>query len=179
VNFPADAAAGDYPFRLRAVAINDPDNDHAEGPATTAKLGAGGGVVKKSLLWLWILLGVLALIAVGVLLYFLLSSGKPHDTVTNTIVDATPANDCKPGYVWRAASPADHVCVTPDSYKRVQAENGLADYRRAPGGGAYGPNTCKMGYVWREAFSGDFVCVEGDIRSLVAKENAEAAQHRR
>ena len=73
VSFPPDAPAGDYPFRLRAVAINDPDNDHAEGPVTTARLAGVGEVIKKkSWLWLWILLGVLALIAIAVVLYLVL-----------------------------------------------------------------------------------------------------------
>lgn len=72
VSFPPDAPAGDYPFRLRAVAINDPDNDHSEGPMTTAKLAGVGVEKKKSLLWLWILLGVLAAIAIAVALYFVL-----------------------------------------------------------------------------------------------------------
>ena len=73
VSFPPDVIGGDYPFRLRAIAVNDPDNDHAEGPMTTAKLAqAGVVVVKKSWLWLWILLGVLAAIVIGVVLYFVL-----------------------------------------------------------------------------------------------------------
>lgn len=73
VSFPPEAPAGDYPFRLRVIAINDPDNDHAEGPVTRAKLAAGGAIVKpKSWLWLWILLGVLAAIAIAVALYFVL-----------------------------------------------------------------------------------------------------------
>src|SRR5438128_8725253 len=32
VSIPGDVPAGDYPFRLMVVAVNDPDNDHAEGP---------------------------------------------------------------------------------------------------------------------------------------------------
>ena len=71
VTFPPDAAAGDYPFRLRVVAINDPDNDHAEGPMTSARLGPGVGTT-KSLLWLWILLGVVAVLIIGGGLYFAL-----------------------------------------------------------------------------------------------------------
>src|SRR5262245_27516746 len=39
IKFPADAPGGEYPFRLRVVAVNDPDNDHAEGPVTVATLG--------------------------------------------------------------------------------------------------------------------------------------------
>ena len=38
VSAPPDVAEGSYPFRLRAVAVNDPDNDHAEGPVATAKV---------------------------------------------------------------------------------------------------------------------------------------------
>src|SRR3954451_4899117 len=38
ITAPKDVAAGDYPFRLRAVAVNDPDNDHTEGPVATAKV---------------------------------------------------------------------------------------------------------------------------------------------
>ena len=72
VSFPPEVAAGDYPFRLRVVAINDPDNDHAEGPVTTAKLAGPQTVKPKSLLWLWILLGVIAVIAIAVALYFIL-----------------------------------------------------------------------------------------------------------
>ena len=71
VRFPTDAPSGTYPFQLRAVAVNDPDNDHVEGPMTIAKLGPGGGT--KSLLWLWILLGVLAVAAIGGAVYFLMS----------------------------------------------------------------------------------------------------------
>ncbi|HYU96153.1 MAG TPA: hypothetical protein VE989_08310 [Sphingomicrobium sp.] len=70
VRFPPDTPAGEYPFRLRAIAVNDPDNDHAEGPMTVAKLGPGGGG-KKSLLWLWILLGLLAVAVTGGAAYYL------------------------------------------------------------------------------------------------------------
>jgi hypothetical protein len=178
VSFPPDVPAGDYPFRLRAVAVNDPDNDHAEGPMTTAKLGAGHAIVgTKSWLWLWILLGVLALLVIAGVLYLLLSSGK-SEPAAQGVIEAVPADACKPGFVWREAAAADHVCVPPDSRDRARVENRLADLRRAPGGGAYGPNTCKVGFVWREAFAGDVVCVEPEIRSLVAQENAQGAGRR-
>src|SRR6185295_4482035 len=54
-------AAGDYPFRLRAVAVNDPDNDHAEGPVATAQVPGSAPVAKGSRMWLWILIGVIVL----------------------------------------------------------------------------------------------------------------------
>lgn len=73
VSFPPDAPAGDYPFRLRAVAINDPDNDHAEGPATTARLVGKDVIIEpKRRWWLWILLGVLAALVIALALYFIL-----------------------------------------------------------------------------------------------------------
>ena len=79
VSFPPDVPAGDYPFRLRAVAVNDPDNDHAEGPMTTAKLGGAGVVAgKKSLLWLWILIGVVVVVIIAAALFFMLRSNKPE-----------------------------------------------------------------------------------------------------
>ena len=75
-SFPPEVAGGDYPFRLRVIAVNDPDNDHAEGPMTTARLAPIGVVViKKSWTWLWILLGVLAAIVIAIGLYFALSGG--------------------------------------------------------------------------------------------------------
>ncbi len=81
VRFPADAPEGEYRFRLRAIAVNDPDNDHVEGPATVARLGPVGTVEKKSLLWLWILLGVLAALAVVGGLYYLLNREKPEQPI--------------------------------------------------------------------------------------------------
>jgi len=81
VRFPADAPEGEYRFRLRAIAVNDPDNDHVEGPATVARLGPVGTVEKKSLLWLWILLGVLAALAVVGGLYYFLSREKPEQPI--------------------------------------------------------------------------------------------------
>jgi hypothetical protein len=96
ISAPKDVAAGDYPFRLRAVAVNDPDNDHAEGPVATAKVPVPPPVVKKkSLWWLWLLIGllVLALIGGGVWFAFLRDKGPemipaPDFTVGMTVDQA-------------------------------------------------------------------------------------------
>jgi hypothetical protein len=88
VRFPPDAAAGDYPFRLRVVAVNDPDNDHADGPMTTARLAAGPPIAPPSRLWLWILLAVLALLAVAAGLWFAL---RPEKEVAKPPEAAAPA----------------------------------------------------------------------------------------
>src|SRR5205807_3367638 len=66
---------------------------------------------------------------------------------------------CFPGYVWREASPTDHVCVLPATRAQAAHDNSQAASRVQPGGGPFGPDTCVQGYVWRAAFPGDHVCV--------------------
>jgi hypothetical protein len=92
VSAPKDAAAGSYPFKLRAVAVGDPDNDFAEGPVSTAKVPPppplpNGGPKW----WLWILIGVVVLVVIAAVIYFafLRNSGSSEQTTTNT-TDATP-----------------------------------------------------------------------------------------
>lgn len=72
---PPEVPAGDYSFRLRIVAVNDPDNDHTDGPASTAQVQAPiktGGIPA----WVWIVVALVVLAAVGAGLYFFL---KPDD----------------------------------------------------------------------------------------------------
>jgi hypothetical protein len=77
---------------------------------------------------------------------------------------------CLSGFVEREAHPDDHMCVTPASKVRAQAENAVAPLSWTPG--PFGPKTCAMGLVWREAFEGDFTCVTPAIRAFVKAENA-------
>jgi hypothetical protein len=92
VSAPKDVAAGDYPFRLRAVAVNDPDNDHAEGPVATAKVPPAAPPPPPTKWWLWILIGLLVLAAIGAGIYFAFFSGEQKkETVTqNTVNTVTP-----------------------------------------------------------------------------------------
>ena len=91
VRIPANAPAGEYPFRLRAIAVNDPDNDHVEGPMTIAKLGPGESAPKpKSLLWLWILIGVVVVLLIAGALFFMLRSKTP-EAAAGVITPAVPA----------------------------------------------------------------------------------------
>ena len=90
-----------------------------------------------------------------------------------------PEDRCLDGFVWREARQDDHVCVTPQSRRRVARENRLAVARRELHGGAYGPETCVSGFVWREAYAGDTVCVTPSVRSLVKEENRQAEARRR
>jgi hypothetical protein len=82
VSAPRDVAAGDYPFRLRAVAVDDPDNDHAEGPVATAKVPAPPAPVPhKSLWWLWLLIALLLLALIGAGVWFAFLRDKGTKTV--------------------------------------------------------------------------------------------------
>src|SRR5581483_3006893 len=105
-------------------------------------------------------------------------------TVSYGTATAAPVPDlrdaCIPGYVWRQANPADHVCVTPAIRRQTAQENSTGDQRRSPNGGPYGPDTCVdgHGWVWRDAFPGDHVCVTGDSRTQAANDNAAAESRR-
>jgi hypothetical protein len=85
---------------------------------------------------------------------------------------------CQKGFVWREASPKDHVCVKPAMRKQAHDDNAKAASRRDPKAGAYGPDTCLKPYVWREAFAGDHVCVAEPARSQAAEDNKMAASRK-
>lgn len=85
---------------------------------------------------------------------------------------------CRSGFVWREATPADHVCIQqgpglPDVRKQIQEENAAAAENRA-GKGRLGPDTCKSGFVWRETTPVDHVCVSPQRRDEVKEENGNA-----
>jgi hypothetical protein len=110
VKFPADAPEGTYPFQLRAIAVNDPDNDHAEGPMTIAKLGPIGGT--KSRLWLWILLGLLAVAVIGGAAYYAfgreeVAPPSPAPPATLTTPQALRLSEKKTAAWWSAISKQD------------------------------------------------------------------------
>ncbi|WP_061296028.1 hypothetical protein [Herbidospora cretacea] len=74
---------------------------------------------------------------------------------------------CREGYVWRAARPADKVCVTPATRARTLADNALKTTRWLDDSHA-----CEDGYVWREAFHEDDVCVLPSVRDQARADNA-------
>jgi hypothetical protein len=136
-------------------------------PAATSRrkyMIAAGGLV------------VLALVA-GM---WMLSSQSLTRERTGIVRSKAPAaaDTCAQGHVWREATPADRVCVAPETRSQTAEENRLASTRRNPSGGPYGPDTCLQGFVWREAFDGDRVCVTPESRARAAKDNRLASSRR-
>lgn len=83
---------------------------------------------------------------------------------------ANQADACISGYVWRLASPTDHVCVTPATRTQTATDNGQAAARRD----ASTANSCAAGFVWREAYVGDVTCVAPATRTQVKYDNNQA-----
>jgi hypothetical protein len=84
---------------------------------------------------------------------------------------ATVPNACQKGYVWRMATPDDHVCVTPQVRAQAQRENKLATSRAT----APGATTCKTGFVLRAANTNDKVCGTAQSNAQAQKDNAASA----
>jgi hypothetical protein len=54
---------------------------------------------------------------------------------------------CLDGYVWRQATPRDHVCVTPEVRAQAAQDNRLAPSRASATSTTFGPDLCGPGYV--------------------------------
>ena len=98
-------------------------------------------------------------------------------------VPASAAGDhgpltCLDGYVWRQATPQDHVCVTPAVRAQTGRDNALASSRRSATPGAFGPDLCAPRYVWRQAVPGDHVCVTPATWQQVHDDNLTAGARR-
>jgi hypothetical protein len=85
---------------------------------------------------------------------------------------------CLDGFVWRQATPRDHVCVTPEVHAQTARDNALAAGRRSSTRGTFGADTCVAGYVWREALPGDRVCVTPATWQQVHDDNLTAGARR-
>jgi len=102
-----------------------------------------------------------------------LSPDQARVTVTSDM-----AVRCISGFVWREATPADKVCVTPAVRQQARQDNSQAAARRNPQGGPFGPDTCRQGFVWREALANDRVCVIPQVRDQTRRDNAAADSRR-
>jgi hypothetical protein len=85
---------------------------------------------------------------------------------------------CLDGFVWRQATPRDHVCVTPEVAAQTAGDNALAPTRRSATSSTFGPDLCVAGFVWREALPGDRVCVAPGTWQQVHDDNLTAGARR-
>ena len=85
---------------------------------------------------------------------------------------------CLDGFVWRQATPRDHVCVTPEVAAQTAGDNALASTRRSATSSTFGPDLCVAGFVWREALPGDRVCVTPATWQQVHDDNLTAGARR-
>ena len=176
---PPNSPAGKYTFRLDVVSVARPDEGDG-GPVQAFSVSPatvkGGGDSK----WLLIIVVLLLVLLIGgVTAWLLMRHSGPATTQAPPQAQPAPDPDaCKPGFVWRQAVPADHVCVTQAVQGQTALDNGQAAARRSPNGGPYGPDTCLQGYVWRDAFANDHVCVPPETRSQAAADNAQAASRK-
>ena len=101
---------------------------------------------------------------------------RPAGPLVAPPAPAAGGDGCRYGFVWREATPGDHVCVSPATRQRSRMENGLAASRVNQVDHSYGPDTCKGGFVWRETNPSDHVCVVPGVRDEARSDNAAAAR---
>jgi hypothetical protein len=121
VSVPREIGPGDYPFRLRAAAENDTDNDFADGPVAAArkkKSGGGGGGVPW---WVWLLIALVVLGAIGGgVWYFLTRPSEPgpvEPVVEENVV--VPAESKVPKFVDQSV---DAIAPDAGGYKIIKNE---------------------------------------------------------
>ena len=68
---PPDAPAGNYPFRLDVLAVDNPDEDLTQGPSVTFEVPAPEPVGKKFPWWILIVALVVLLVVGGVIAFFI------------------------------------------------------------------------------------------------------------
>ena len=90
IRIPAGTPAGEYRFRLRAVAVNDPDNDFTVSPVATVTVADAPVVAPKKFPW-WILGVLVALLVVGGIAAYFLTRPPGAPEVPEVATVAVPA----------------------------------------------------------------------------------------
>ena len=204
---PGATPAGQHRIKLRAINVNDPDNDSTDSSAAAVTIPAAAAPKPppKPFPW-WILAvvgGVLVLVIAVIITIVVLSGGsKVPSVVGRPYADAVKDLD-KAGYKVIKRLDQETGDQPPET---VLAQDPAADTKAKKGAGvaltvamakavfppdqpASGedPNsavcnptygTCIEGFVWREAGKADTVCVTPESRSLAAQENAQADARR-
>lgn len=196
---PAGTAAGKFRVRLDALSVVNPDDDFTEGPAVSVTIvAAETPSPKKSLWWLWLIIGIVVLLLIGLVAWLAMrktSDSQPPEPPASAPPTVKTADVPKTliGQEFAPAKKALEMIGFTVSRENKNITEGCAEKvlssNPAPGASGiigspvvltvsnlpYGPATCKMGFVWREAFPGDSVCVTGESRAQAAQDNAQQA----
>ena len=82
---PADAPAGNYAFRLDMVGIERPDEDFCAGPSVTFEVPEP--IPAKPFPWKWVVIAVVALLAIGAAAFFLWPRTVPVPSLAGLTVN--------------------------------------------------------------------------------------------
>ena len=203
---PAATQPGQHRIKLRAINVNDPDNDSTDSSAAAVTIPAAAArkPAPKPFPW-WILAvvgGLLVLVIAVIITIVVLSGGsKVPSVVGRPFADAVKDLD-KAGYTVIKRLDQETGDQPPET---VLAQDPVANTKAKKGAGvaltvamaksvlvpdqpiSEDPNsaicnpeigTCIEGFVWREARKGDTVCVTPESRSLAWQENAQADARR-
>src|SRR5215831_119004 len=79
LKIPAEAKAGEYNFRLRLADVSDPNERVGMGPVVGFTITAGTPpvVTKTNRWWIFVVIGVVLLLAIGGIVYWLVSHEAP------------------------------------------------------------------------------------------------------
>lgn len=195
---PTGSAAGKFRVRLDALSVANPDDDFTEGPAVSVTIAAAPALPpKKSLWWLWLIIGIVVVVLIGVVTWLVLrkkaDAPAPTPAPAASVAKVAEVPKTLIGQEFASAKNALESIGFVVSRENRNVTEGCADKvlssNPAPGTSAnagstvavtvstlaYGPATCKVGFVWREAFVGDGVCVTGESRAQAQQDNAQHA----
>ncbi|MBW8725569.1 MAG: PASTA domain-containing protein [Inquilinus limosus] len=87
IKTPPEAKAGAYSLKVRAVAVNDPDNDFAESPVVAFDIAAPPPPAEKKKLpwWIFAAIGGGVAVVAGVVVAVILFTGGDGSTVPNVV----------------------------------------------------------------------------------------------
>ncbi|WP_395672929.1 PASTA domain-containing protein [Inquilinus sp.] len=87
IKTPPEAKAGAYSLKVRAVAVNDPDNDFAESPVVAFDIAAPPPPTEKKKLpwWIFAAIGGGVAVVAGVVVAVILFTGGDSPTVPNVV----------------------------------------------------------------------------------------------
>jgi hypothetical protein len=196
---PAATPPGQHRIKLRAINVNDPDNDSTDSTAATVTVPAAGPAApptKKPFPW-WVLAvvgGVLVLVIGAIIAIVAMGGGsKVPNVVGQPFAEAAKTLD-KAGYTVRRVDketgekpPQTVLDQTPTAGAKVKKAETVLLTVAAPKPVVEEPaeancdpalGACIEGFVWRAAGPEDRVCVTPESRYLASLENGQAGARR-